>query len=194
MILKQLIEDTSWEEIKESLIKNYNFSERDINAHQYVFFRLFTLEPKENTMKICITFVPSSDNNEEGYWSVNGEDGTLQKESEDYNFFKENCTDEFANTPISYAIEFTPWNMWLGMDISSETINNIKLTKADIVAHCLNEMAFISYDEEKIQEKLSDLNDSVDKIKNMTDEELKKNTVTIDELMERLKDKIEDGR
>jgi hypothetical protein len=151
------------------------------------------MNPVVNSTRICITYVHPNDIDNKGHWSVDGMDGTLQKDTEDFKYFKD-CSEEFANSEVVYALEFTKWNEWLGMDIDSETLNNVELTKADIVSHILYEMTYCGYQEEEIQEKLSTLNDRVDKIKNMTDEEFEKNTVSIDELMESLKDKIEDGR
>jgi hypothetical protein len=186
MILKQLIEDTSWEEIKESLIRVCKVSDDNFDGYMSVIQKLSDMEPVLNKTRICVEWVPPDEKfNDEGYWDVHGKDGTLQKDTDDFQFFKD-CSEEFANSEVTYAIEFTPWKEWLGMEIDPETANNIELTRSDIVAQCLWEMTFCGYEEEEIQEKVDDLKKRVEDFEKMTPEEIKNNTCTLEELKERL--------
>jgi len=57
--------------------------------------------------------------------AVSGQDGTK---------------DEQGRT-IGYAIEFTEWKQWLGMDIASVTLK--RFLELEIITHCLYEMTFI---------------------------------------------------
>lgn len=123
-----------------------------------------------------------------GYWNVHARNGTLNKESSDYEYWKDTCTDEeFLNSEITYAIEFTPWNEWLGMDIEPSTLEN--LSYEEILGHCLWEMTFVSWDQNEIKEKIEDLGKMVDDYKSGKN----KGTTfkSVDEMMEHLKDKLE---
>lgn len=67
------------------------------------------------------------------------------------------------------------------MEIDSDTANNINLTEADIIAHILYEMTFCGYEEKEIQDKVDELEERVDELKNTGNEEIKKNSCTIEE-------------
>ena len=51
--------------------------------------------------------------------------------------------------PDRYDLEFAPWSMALGMEFEEETLT--RLNPTEIVAHCLQEMTFYSFDEEETQ-------------------------------------------
>lgn len=57
-----------------------------------------------------------------------------------------------------YAIEYVPWNEWLGMNILQETLDS--LSKNEIIAGMLYEMTWSGFTEEEVQ---SDWNDLVEK-------------------------------
>ena len=197
MKFKQLIDDTTWEQIEEALIRIYNVTPHNMEGYMSVVQKLSNMTPKESVdMRICITWVPPdprwSDKDDIGYWDVHGKDGTLVKESSDFEYFKDNCSEEVANSEQSFALEFNDWNEWLGMSIDPETANNIELRRADIIAHILYEMTFIGYDEEEIKEQSDELKRQVDEIKNMSEEELKKNCCTMEEFKEKMKKIIEE--
>lgn len=63
------------------------------------------------------------------------------------------------------------YSEWLGMEIDSETANNIEIMKSDIIAHCFWEMTYISYDEENIEKEKETLREAVKKI--FQDKEIK---------------------
>ena len=193
MKFKELVDDVLWEDVKQSLSKFYDMDEECLFNHQIVFEKLKYIDPVENDMRIIVDWAePDGNIIEDGYWYVDGKNGTLQKETEDYQYFKDKCTEEFANSEVGFALDFTPWNKWLGMDIDPETANDIRLMRADIVAHCLYEMTFMGYDEEEIQCTLNGLKDQIKNIEKMSEEELRANSITLDELKERLKKLEED--
>lgn len=194
MKLFELIEDLTWEEVKEALLKNYpEHAEKYIDGYEEVYFKLNTMEPAESDMRICIEWVePDGELVEEGYWDVCGKNGSLQKDQEDFKYFRKSHDEAFANSEVSYGIEFSKWNQWLAMEIDENTANNFNLMKSDIIAHCLYELTFISYEEEEIQGKLDELKEQVEKIDNMTEEEIKENFISIDELKKSLEDEDEE--
>jgi hypothetical protein len=188
MKLHELLNDLSWIEIQEALLRNYKDTEKSIKKYEEVFFKLIKMNPVENTMRISISYVEKDlieDNDFQPYWHVCGLNGTLQKNSNDADLFQE-ADKEFLNSEVSYAIEMTPWNEWLGMEIDQETANNVELTRADIVAHCMWEMTYCGYDEKNIKEKFDNLMDQVKEIKNMTKEDLNKNIFSLNEFMKEL--------
>jgi len=187
MRLYELLPDISWEELKESLVKNYKVIDEELNSYQEVFYKLFILEPKENDMKIHINHIivdlKLKSFYDEDFYEVFGTDGTFLKDTEDAKFITD---EEILNREVSYGLDFTPWNEVLGMNIDEETLNNIDLMRADIVCHILYEMTFIGYEEHYIQEVRKGLCDEAEKIKNMSKEEIEKNTISLEDFKKML--------
>ena len=74
------------------------------------------------------------------------------------------CTDGYdENTNETYALDYEPWDEWLGMGITKETLD--KFESCQIVAHCLWEMTFVSFDETEIQAQLTYLKDHADELR-----------------------------
>ncbi len=69
------------------------------------------------------------------------------------------------NEPVSYAIEFTDWAEWLGMEVDPTTLASYE--ELEILSHCLWEMTFMGYTPEAIQqarEQLDQARKSVDRL------------------------------
>lgn len=197
MKFKELLDDVTWKQIEEALIRIYNVTPHNMEGYMSVVQKLSTMEPvdRKDQMRICICWVPPNEEKliDEGYWDVHGKNGKLQKDTEDAKFFP-NASEEFMNSEVTWAIEFHKWNELLGMEIDNETANNIELTKADIIANILWEMTFISYNEEEIQKESDEIKRRVDEIKNMSEEELKKNCCTMEEFKEKMKKIMEENQ
>ncbi|NLO51569.1 MAG: hypothetical protein GX103_10490, partial [Bacteroidales bacterium] len=73
---------------------------------------------------------------------------------------------------------------WLGMEISQESLQHF--SELEIISHCLYEMTFVGFEEEEIQKELNSLEKSIEEYKNMTDEEKKANTISLEELLKDL--------
>ncbi|MCX6231061.1 MAG: hypothetical protein NTZ33_05915 [Bacteroidetes bacterium] len=174
MKLNDLIKSYNWLSIELTLIQLYPDQETMIDDYRNVFEKLTFLVPEENEMSIVLTEYDSypDDESEVGtYVDVSG-----RKTNETQN----SMTD-------SYAIEFVPWEKWLGMDLAPETIE--KFSDLEIVAHCLYEMTFIGYSDEEISEQFESINERVDEYKNLTKEEKEEKTISLDELQKLLNKK-----
>lgn len=113
---------------------------------------------------------------ENPWYSVNGINGsTYLKDDEMFKYeyekqvkegkLKDNYK-EMANQQISYALEFSSWCVWNGMDVSQESINSFG--EVDVICHCLWEMTFFGFREAKIKNFSRTLNKRVETIKNGT--------------------------
>jgi len=192
MKFKELLDDVTWSQIEEALIRLYQVTPHNMEGYMSVVQNLSTLNPKESTMRICIDWVPPDGKFvENGYWDIHGRNGTLHKETDDAQLFPK-ASEEWLNSEVTYALEFNKWEEWLGMEIDSNTANNIELRRADIIAHALWEMTFCGYEEEEIQDKADELKRRADEVKNMSEEELKKNCCTIEEFKEKIQKRIDE--
>ena len=69
----------------------------------------------------------------------------------------------------SYAIEFKPWDEWLGMTIAEQTLK--EFSEPQILAHCLYEMTFVGFNQEEIQKRFEEIFILTEEIKAITNEE-----------------------
>ncbi len=58
-----------------------------------------------------------------------------------------------------WGTSFQPWSDWAGVEVRSE-----KLSKAEVIAHCLWEMTFSGFTEEKVQEEACCLTEMLEDI------------------------------
>lgn len=78
------------------------------------------------------------------------------------------------------------------MEVSPESLQHF--SELEIISHCLYEMTFAGFEEDEIQEELKSMEKSIEDYKNMTDEEKKANTTSLEVLMKDLeKDKTDES-
>lgn len=65
-----------------------------------------------------------------------------------------------------YALEFTPWNIWLASEVFQKPID--EFGEAKVVGEIMYEMSFISFDENEISDNYGALSKQVEEIKNGT--------------------------
>ena len=173
MKLQHLIKSHNWLSIELTLLNLYPDQIEIISEYRKVFETIQLLEPVDNDMLIVLTEYKSDklEKNEEQTFYV---DVSGRKLINDPN--------SFSN---SYAIEFESWEKWLGMELATETLENFN--ELEIVSHCLFEMTFCGYEKDEIQEQFQAINKTMEDYKNLSDEEKKMKTYTLEEL----KDKIE---
>ena len=148
------------------LLQLYPDEKKNILAYEQIFNELKLMESVAGNISIVLSN-ENDDFDESEYVDVSG---------------RENNPNENPNELTnSLAIEFTPWNEWLGMDIDKDTLH--KFTELEIIAHCLYEMTFMGFEEE-IQAEMDKMKDIADEYKNMSDEEKKENTISLDDLFD----------
>jgi hypothetical protein len=167
MKFHEIIKTNNWLSLEATLLKLYPDQAKNIEAYQDVFSKLQTMKSLKTKTHIEVAQRYADKLNEEDYVEVYG--------------IEQNRT---ATKSTHVAIEFTPWKTWLGMEISTKTLK--EFNELEIISHCLYEMTFVGFNEADIQKELSSLKKSVDELKNMTDEERKKNTTSLDDLLKEL--------
>lgn len=158
MKFKDLIDKYKWDDVYSTFMQLYLDQEKNIEGYKRVFEELRTLEPVET--KMCIVIEDVFDEYDKEYCAhVSGKDGTLNKEC-DPEHFKD---DEVGNQEVLYAIEFTDWAEWLAMEIEQESLS--KYSELDIIGHCLWEMTFYGFTQEKIKKQLAQLEKEAEEAK-----------------------------
>jgi len=165
MKFKTLINTNSWLSVKAILLKLYPDEEKSLAGYKEVFNKLLVMKPAEDEeINIEVVYrIDEFDGDE--YVDVSGKYKNPKNEEEEF----------------LQAIEYPPWKQWLGMDICEESLYNF--SQMEIIAHCLYEMTFAGFEEEEIQKQLDSFKLTVEEYKNMTDEEKKTNTTSLDDLL-----------
>ncbi len=153
----EIIKSNNWLSVEIVLLKLYPDEKKNISGYEEVYNKLRVLQPKETDFSILLSKELDLEN--ESYIHVCGYQNDVNN---------------------SYAIEFTPWEEWLGMEIDKNTLES--LNEFEIIAHCLYEMTFYGFDEMTIQSGMNEINKEVEEIKNMTEEEKKEKLRSWDDL------------
>jgi hypothetical protein len=177
MTFQQLLKSHSWLSIKMTLEKLFPEQENLLEDYEKMFYSLKFISA---TVSIITIYV---------HWVHDDYDDTDYVDVAGYYTNPEDNTDEYST---SLAIEFTPWQEWLGMPVDTNSLQNF--TELEIIAYCLNEMTYAGFEQEEIQAEINRIEKIADDYKNMTPEEKKQNTYTWEELQEKLKKLDEDDK
>ena len=138
MTFKELIDRQQWGKVKKKLLKLYPKEKKNLKGYEIVFKGLKKLKPKPQKMQIEL--VPCHE--QEGYYWTN-------------------VHGKYKSKRQGYAIEYSPWEEWLGMEIEAWT--TFSYSEIDIVCHCLWEMTWNGFTQEDVDEKNKELIDRVEK-------------------------------
>lgn len=170
MKFKELIDNCDDEKVAEALADpRFDLSDNEINNHMAVLQQLKSIEPTESNFTICVSELED----EWGSWfDVTGLDVELKEAKKENDYTDEELKSLYGDLKnVSWALEFRPWQEWLAMDVFETTL--AMFDHDLIIAACLWEMTFISFEETKIQDYFDEIQKRVDEIKNKTEEEYK---------------------
>lgn len=129
-----------WEKIAKLFVRLYPNQKKSIDGYELVFKKLVKMKPKRMMMEIVLTFYKDPEEIEP-YVGVDGKDD------------KEN----------SWAIEFTPWDKWLGMSI--DPLMLYTFSEEEVICYCLWEMTYCGFDQHDIQNTKKEIFGRIDKVK-----------------------------
>lgn len=177
MTLKHILKNYTWLNIKPKLQELYPEEEENgnLNLYEEVLEKLRFMAPVFSEIMLNITWEHDDFDNEK-YVDVSGKD------------LNPDTTLPFVTDAC--AIEFTPWSQWLGMEITENTLK--EFSELEILCHSLFEMTFIDFEEESIQEEIKRIDDIKEEYDNMSEEERKKNTKSLDDLLKEIEDEEPD--
>jgi hypothetical protein len=166
MQLKEIIDSNEWLSVKFTLLELYPEEEKNLNGYRDVFNRLKVMIPKTSNVSLTVA------NQEDDF------DGTEYVHVSGFYVDPTKSPDGYTG---SLAIEFTPWNEWLGMEVSKDSL--AEFSEFEIIAHSLFEMTFVGFEEISIQTKMDEINASTEEVKNMTGEERKEKLTSLEDLL-----------
>lgn len=164
MTLAEIINTNNWLSVGTILLQLYPDQEENMQAYDRIYHSLQKVDAINSATEIVIEQSYDEEMQSIGAANVYGIDYASQ--------------DELTN---AVALEFTPWNQWLGMGISELTQK--EFTELEIIAHCLYEMTFVGYNEEEIQEEFARIKGIYDEYKSLTPEQKKDRTKSLDDLL-----------
>mgnify|MGYP000861809187 FL=1 len=160
MILKELITGKDFDTIWKRLVELYPDQEDLKETYSEVFDKLqnLTVEKIEDPYEIVIDMI---DEKEEHKKLFSKEEDSLTEEEFNQLGISYDVSGRKSDG-VKYGIEFVPWEEWLGMGISKETLDTFD--ENEIIAHVLWEMTFIGYEQEEIQAEFDRLVQLVNEI------------------------------
>ena len=175
MKLHELIKSNNWLSVVLTLLKLYPDQKQILDNYKTIFEKLQLVEPVNDEMLIVLTEYESDT------------DGISEPKSTYVDVSGRKLKQDPNSLSNSYAIEFVKWENWLGMEIAPETLENFN--ELEIITHCLYEMTFCGYEQDEIQTQFDTINKTIDEYKNLTDEEKKKQTISLIDLKNKLDEK-----
>ncbi len=169
--LFDLIKTNAWLSLKLTLQKLYPDQEEYLDDYEKMFQQLKEMQPKASNVTIEVEWVHDSYDNTD-YVNISG-----------YYTDPADRIDPYTN---SLAIEFTPWDEWLGMPIDKKTLKTFN--ELEILAYCLDEMSFAGFDQEEIQSQFDHIKSIKEEYDSLSPEEKKSKTFTLDELKNMIED------
>jgi hypothetical protein len=169
MKFEEIIKRNSWLSIEHTFLQLYPKEEKSISGYESVFNELKMLSPTDTDISIVVSNEKDDFDNEE-YVHVCGHNNSPQ--------------DDPDNPGNSLGLEFTSWDQWLGMDLDEMSV--MDFTELELISHCLYEMTFFGFDQEKIQKVMDEMEKDIDEIKNMTEDEKKTKLKSWDDLKKEL--------
>lgn len=163
MTFKDLINRHAWSGVKYRLLEAYPDESDSIDTYADVYELLIGLAPVETAMRLRVHEKVGDDGR---VWSdVSGLDGTRWKDQDE----NMRMTGLAGEEEVPWAIEFRPWEEWLGMEVDPETLQ--QLDEVDILVHCLWEMTFCGFEQETIQAEYEQILEAWESVKNSEDEQ-----------------------
>ncbi len=145
MTFKDVLYATNWDEVLKELDKQYFDFEPEYRELKTEFERVY------NELKIL---TPNTNNEDNFFLKFEIVEEVVSEEQETETWM--HVSGSIANDKTSYAVEFSPWEDWLGWYIEFPAT---QITDAEIVAHCLWEMTWAGFEQEVIQAKFRDIKD-----------------------------------
>lgn len=164
MQLIDLIQSNSWLSIQMVLVQLHPDVEEDIEAYEKVFKLLQVMPAKTSKVTIELNLI-TEDCDEDGFVDVSG-----------YYTDPAERIDPFSN---SLAIEFVPWEEWLGMELDQHALATF--SELEIIAHCLHEMTYGGFEQEEIQTQFEELKGIKEDYEKQSPEEREKHTGSFEE-------------
>ncbi len=189
MKFKEALLLCNFEKVKKDIVRFYPDQDKMLPGYVAVFHKLCSLEPVETKFRICFDIQVEEDG--DAWVTVDGADGSLVKDQEDFGKFNIDPNSEYANSEQKFALEFNPWEEWVGMELDKPEY----MTLEEAIAHSLYELTFFSFDEDEIQDQSEKLKKQAEWIENCDiEEEIKKgNLIEMnDTFFEDLKKRLED--
>ncbi len=170
MTLSEIIKSNSWLSVKLTLEKLFPDQEEFWDDYEKVFNELKVIQPKSSNVTIDIHWV-HDDYDDADYVDVSG--------------YYTNPADRTNEYTDSLAIEFVPWEEWLGMPIDETSLK--EFNELELIAYCLNEMTYAGFEQEDIQSEINRIKEIKDEYESMTPEEKAKKTYSFDDVNDILK-------
>ena len=142
MILKDLVKEISFKEVKKRFSELYPEHKRSLPGYEKVYNLLLKKRVTKSTTIIDIDWVEDEDSDGGGYWDIHGKE---------------------PNDDTRWALDFSTFSRWLGFTIGPELPT--REDKVTLLCHILWEMTFHGFSDKEIQKIVRQMKRSMKQIK-----------------------------
>jgi len=128
MILKDLIKEIPFKEVKKRLGVLYPAQKKSMSGYEALYRSLLKKRPRKSSTTIDLEWVKDKDSDGGGYWDVHGRE---------------------PNDDTRWALDLSTFSQWLGFTIGQEL--PLRKDKVTLLCHILWEMTFHGYSDKEIQ-------------------------------------------
>jgi hypothetical protein len=187
MTFAELIAETSWAEVKATLLWLYPDQGPCVMDYRNVFRELRRISPEPDSMRIAIECRTIPGFEEEPAPELIGRNGTLNRELNDFKFLGTDASPEYGAEEAVWSLALRPRGCWLGMTIEPATL--AEYSPAQVVAYCLKEMTFHGFSEAENREVREELRRRVAEIDAMSEQEKAENLIPAEKVFADIKAK-----
>jgi hypothetical protein len=177
MNFKDVVTRTPWANVETQLLKSY--PNANVSRHGQAYEILKSLEAKPNPMRIVLEILQPASLEEPAEVDVFGLNGTLRRAFETFALEVADGTLELTDQEMPYALDVTPWEDWLGMQIDPSSLK--RFDPAELVAHCLWELTFHGFEPSDIPAFADGLRERARVIQAMTPDERRQHALSFEE-------------
>lgn len=188
MKFADLVDSVEWSSVEDHLLSDFPEAEKVIDGIRSAFHTLRDLPAVDTDMRIVVQENDRGTFGEDPFTEVVGQDGTLNKELDDFEYSDASEDSEYANEEVDYGLSLTPWDEWLGMDVENESLETY--SEPELVANCLWEMTFHGYTQKQIEEYREGLEHRSEKIEDMTDEERREHLIPLEDVKNEVEENL----
>jgi hypothetical protein len=145
MILKDLIKEIPFKEVKRKLPILYPAQKKSVPGYEALYKSLLRKRARKSSTIIDIEWIKDKDTDSGGYWDVHGKE---------------------PNNDTKWALDLSTFSQWLGFAIGPDIPS--RKDKVDLLCHVLWEMTFHGFSDKETRKLVRTLNRSMKEIKNGT--------------------------
>lgn len=136
MKFRDILESVEWSDIEQVLTSEYTEGNLGDVVHYFEVYKVLhnlPIKKSKSESRLCLEKRYDSNSDNIPYVEVFGKNRTLNKEQDSYQNFDKYADSDFGNAETHYALEQTPWEEWLAMEIDDQAMRIFLFPKLRLI-------------------------------------------------------------